>query len=319
MIPYTSDRLRPDPQPARLGREKRLEQPGAHLGRHAAAVVPHPQLDEPARPRLQVGGALFRPDDAVGQSQRKHTAAGHGVTGIDRQGVNRLVQLRPVAEDRPHVAVRPPFDANRGRQLRLQQPHLLREQLIQVQGLAHADAAAAERQQSGGHGRAALGGFLGRRRPGSEVAQDLLIRGRAQVLQNQIHISDDGGQLIVEVVGDAADEGRQHLQFLGLAHLLLQPPSFGDVHQDAGVVAPPRRRRCAPPPAPPAPRRRLRPCADTAFRARIGRRWDWEAAGACGECRRRDRPGATGRTGAGRTAGRVRSRASVPGRDWPGR
>ena len=144
----------------------------------------------------------------------KQAAIGHGVPGVHGEVHKNLYELDPVRPDSQQ-----PW-----RQL-CEQFHILSDQPLQKvevvlnhavhiednrpQTLATAEGQELSRQVSRSPGRLVDAVELGRR-----IA--------VEPLSHQIHVPDDNGEQVVEVVSDATGETADRFHFLGLTNPLLQ-------------------------------------------------------------------------------------------------
>ena len=107
-----------------------------------------------------------------------------------------------------------------------QQALHVRDDGVDVDHLQFEDLLAAEGQQLAGEGGGAVGCLLD--------GLDLLVHGAAlfQLLQQDLGVSVDDHQQVVEVVGDAAGQAADGIHFLRLAKLLFELTAVGDVFGD---------------------------------------------------------------------------------------
>ena len=159
----------------------------------------------------------------VGGLQGELVSAGHGLAGVDRQVHDDLLHLALVGLDGVQVL------SQGGDELYVlaqdAPEHLLHVSDDQVEaedgGLQY--LAAAECQELAGEGCGAL----------SRLADLLYLISIGvvgfQPSQDEVAVADDGGELVVEVVGHAPRQPPDGVHLGRLAELLLQPPALGDV------------------------------------------------------------------------------------------
>ncbi len=202
------------PVAALLGGEERLEEALFHLGGHALAGVGHGKLE--VMSGWQV--ALGLRDLGLPGGERQGAAGGHGVAGVDDQVEDHLLELAEVHVDRAigrgELEVQPAVLADEAPQHGLQ----VADHVVQVEHPRLQRLLAAEGEELAGQGGRALFGLL-----------DLLDVGPplvalVQPVAEQLALEGDGGQQVVEGVGDAAGQPAHGLHPLGVAQDLLARP-----------------------------------------------------------------------------------------------
>src|ERR1019366_3017126 len=162
----------------------------------------------------------------VGTLQCELAAFGHGIFGIDDQVHDDLLQLAGIGAGVSGLGGEPrhQFDvfADQGPQQALH----VADDGVDVDYLEFEELLAAERQQLASEGRGAVGCLLD--------GLDLLVHGAAlfQLLQQDLGVSVNDHQKVVEVVGDAAGEAADGIHFLRLAKLLFELTPVGDIFGD---------------------------------------------------------------------------------------
>ncbi len=150
-------------------------------------------------------------------------ALGHGVAGIDRQVHDHLLDLSGVGFDRSKISARDHDQVDVFADQAVQHFQVFRDDAVEVDNLRRQHLLAAEGEQLASECSGALSGssdFLGgpaQRGVGPDT------------LQEELGVSRDHHEQVVEVMGDAAGEATDGFHLLGLAELLLQGAAFGDV------------------------------------------------------------------------------------------
>ena len=185
--------------------------------------------------RARVDGVELR----VPRLDGEFAARGHRVAGIDGEVQNHLLDLARVRNDLPHVIRE---HAHQVDVLADEAPqHLFhpRDDAIRLEHPRLQHLLAAKREELARE----------RLRPARRRADlfDRLPFGVAvgEALLEQFGVAGDGGEHVVEIVGDAASELPDRFHLLGLAQLGLEPLALGDVDPGAhhlhgvprGVVA----------------------------------------------------------------------------------
>ena len=162
----------------------------------------------------------------VGALHGKLAAFGHGIFGVDHQVHDDLLELAGVGAGVSGVG------GQAGNQLDVfadegaQQALHVADDGVDVDHLEFEELLSAESQQLAGEGGGAVGGLLDR--------LDLLVHGAAffQLLEQDLGVSVDHHQQIVEVVGDATGEAADGIHFLRLAQLLFELTPVRDIFGD---------------------------------------------------------------------------------------
>jgi len=211
-----------------FGREKRFEYLRKDLFVHAAPVVAHREQDILTWHKTLVSGAKGSIKGFVHRFNGDPAGTRDGITGIDAQIGQNLVDLGGVHSDRPkHLRGEPDqFDP-----LADQSP----------QHLEHGFNAFVQVEHSGGDGLLAgegkqlidyVGGSLG----GLLYLLKMLSqrrRGRFPFL-GQFRMTEDNSQHVVEIMGHAAGQPSHCLHLLGLTELFLKFFLFGKVGMGPG-------------------------------------------------------------------------------------
>ena len=193
-----------------LGGEEGVEDPGQHLGGDAAAIVLHVQFDELAAHRLLADVAIpvFEPGEA--QADFDVALAFGGVAGVDHQVGEDLVQLHGIDADGMDVFAQAIAQLQAGGQGGGQHLDDFLDQRPRIQQLRLAAAASGEGQHLLNQVARALASLL----DFIQVADGALRQVLAIAVQGEAGEAQDGAQDVVEVVGDAAGELADRLQFL---------------------------------------------------------------------------------------------------------
>ena len=146
-------------------------------------------------------------------AQLELAAAGHGVAGIDRQIHDHLLELRNVDPHRPQIAAVHHLQRDLFADQPAQQHVEIGQHLAEIEHLRPHRLLAREGQQMPHQARRPVGILLD--------LHDVLERrvGRLVGIEQEIGRHHDGGQHIVEIVGDAAGELADQLHFLRLRDL----------------------------------------------------------------------------------------------------
>ena len=216
-MPYTTDRPSPVPR-APLVVKNGIEGAPAHLGGHPDAGVPDEALDrlaEPASPRSSPGSSERTP-------RVSGPAARHRVDGVQQEVQEHLAQLRRVAADRRHRLERERHVDERAARLRLVLPartsdlHDLLQQRRDLDRLRLLLALGAREPQDPAH---RLRPVQGRPLDDLEALHDQRVG--CPPLE-ELRPPEDGGEEVVEVVGDAARHLPQGSELGRLDRLLLR-------------------------------------------------------------------------------------------------
>src|SRR5882724_3824260 len=215
-----------------LGREERFEDPLPHFGRNADARVGHLQYDMRSRLGRPTHLGWLSVDGNIACRHGEHAAARHGITGVDREIEQHLMQLRRIAGDRPKVFGGMRLDPDVTGKSLTNDPVEIIDQMVQPdshllavkssgkgQNLTHQVGSATATGINHVEGFAAMGVV-------------------ARVEFEQFYGHHYGRKHIVEIVGDAAGECSDALHALGalvlsLYSFLLGKISHATHHPDA--------------------------------------------------------------------------------------
>jgi hypothetical protein len=153
--------------------------------------------------------------EAVFGAQPERAAVGHGVAGVDAEVEEHLVDLGGVGHDGPEVAreARPRSDVLREALIRHAQRLL--EEVLDLDSCCYGARPVGEREDLAHELDAALGALL----KGRDDPQVLRI---GRVLPKDRRGEDDGGEDVVQVVGDPRRQHPDALQALGALELLVE-------------------------------------------------------------------------------------------------
>ena len=219
------------PPPRELGGEEGIEDPVPHLRRHAAAGITHLQGHVAPRGERQGGqqaavvGLVHRLEAGPDRDEATDLVP-DGLGGVGHQIHDELLHLRRIRGN-----VRQPGREVIPHHRLLGDGHCeelghLQHQAVQI----HIDdlqmALPRIGQQLPGQVRGPQRGLL-----------DLVQIGQGRALRRELHrpqirVAQDGGEQVVEVVGDAAGQDAETLQLLGLAQGLLRLLPLSDVRPD---------------------------------------------------------------------------------------
>src|SRR6185503_10441981 len=163
----------------------------------------------------------------VGGRDSQRSASRHGVARIDRKIQDQLVDLTHV---RLHpVEVRPGDNLEIDVFVDDPTQHLVNfsNHRVQVQYLRRGDLLSTERQQLPRQAAASFACLLDLFDVGKDARLDI------GPSEEQLAVTENGGQQIVEVVRDSAGQLADRLHLLRLEELSFQPLLFGDVARDA--------------------------------------------------------------------------------------
>ena len=203
------------PEPASLAdvlrREERLKHALQHLSRHAGARVFH--LDDGILARRNALFAPVRSEGRIARDDRDRSPVRHCIACIDDEVEHAVLELPRIRTRRPEVGLELSLDFDVARERAPQQLVHAVDHPVQVDdlGLEHlltCEPEQAPRQRRTAHCRAQ--GRLG-------LAQKA--RAFAQRAREQLHVADDDGQQIVEIVRDAAREAADRFHLLALPQL----------------------------------------------------------------------------------------------------
>ena len=212
----------PSPLPPRLGGEIGVEHPAGVLGADADPLVGHadPHVEPGGEEKRVSGGELL-----VGGLHPDEPAPGHALVCVDHQVLEHLADLGGVDLGRPQAGLQLE-EASRAR-TRKGEAHRVGHDLPHRRFPAHGGAAAGKGKELAGE---ALGACDGPFRL-LEIRGDGAVGAAPQA--GEAHVAQDGGEQVVEVVGDAPGQQPQALELLGSGHLGFHPPPLGDIAEDS--------------------------------------------------------------------------------------
>ena len=196
---------------------------GERLGIHPAPRVADRDDDVPSGRNRIVRGRERRVESHIGQLDRQAAASGHGVAGIDGEIQENLLDLPGV---RLHAAERRGLHDDDLDVLADQAPqHLLRvgDDRAEIEDARLQDLPPAESEELPRQGRGPFG------RPDDLAHALAALRIVGERRPEQLGVTLDDRQEIVEVVGDSAREAAHRLHLLRLAELRLELKPLGDV------------------------------------------------------------------------------------------
>src|SRR5208283_3824061 len=149
---------------------------------------------------------------------------GNGIAGVDSEVDQDLIDLGRIHLHRPWARCRVPLQGNVFSYQAPQHRQSFRYGLVQVQRAWSGVLPASKDQQLTGQLRGTLGSF--------SYFLNAFVGGVPghKSLGDQIRLTENDRQHVVEIVGDAAGEASDRLQFLRLLKLGLQTLAVGDVH-----------------------------------------------------------------------------------------
>src|ERR1700722_2079454 len=212
------------------------------IGRYSGAGVADPQPHVPALPRPGSTGDGVGVHRYVAGIDGQHPASGHGVTGVDREIHQHLLQLARVGQHRPQVT------GERGDQLDVlaegPAQHFLDrgDDGVEVKDLRPDHVAAGEDEQLVGEPGCPFAGFLDLREVSAgrfQVRGQVWAgysRGCGDFFGDERDIVEDHREQVVEVVRDPAGELAEAFEALGLRLQSLLPLQGLPVLAGGGVV-----------------------------------------------------------------------------------
>src|SRR5260370_12862251 len=160
------------------------------------------------------------------------TALGHGVTRIDRQIQDRILDLGWLRDRLPETLGGGRLYGNVLSEYPLQHGRHTRHDIIQIERPRLKRLLAREGQHALRELSSALGGFVNGRSEGCKLGV------AGDCLANQFNLADDYCQNVVEVMGNTACQLANGLHLLSLPQLLLQQQAFVDVARDKQYTRP---------------------------------------------------------------------------------
>ncbi len=194
-----------------LGREEGIEDLGEVFRRDAAALVLHG--DPHVAARLEGQRVAFGDRDVL-PPHADQAAFRHGLVGVDDQVLDHLGDLPGIELPRPQVLGEQTAAARAGAPQH-ERCRLL-DQLRQAAGLLHGQPALGEGDELPGQVAGPQGGPLHLLQAGMNFL------GGVGVHLGQGDVAHDGGQEVVEVVGDSPGQAAYRLHLLHLLQVLLQ-------------------------------------------------------------------------------------------------
>ena len=210
------DLRQPEPGalPGLLGREKGLERLLAHLGAHAAASVADRDHHILPRRQLLMSGGVGLVEQGVCGLDCQLSPAGHRVPRVDRQIEERMLELVGVYQHRPQTAGQHGLGLDLLAQSAAQEIRHPGDQPVDLERFRVERLAAREGQEPLGQRRGPID--PAHRRAGEPQQFGIAV---AHAALQQLDISRDGGQQIVEVMRDAGGQLTERLHLLGLTQL----------------------------------------------------------------------------------------------------
>ena len=190
---------------------------GKHGNIDAAAVVDDRELRVHSRRELRVAVHAIGMVEANGFApDTDASAAGDGVTRVDEQVGENLVELHRVEFHLHRFAARVPFDTDVFADQAPVQMDALRNRFVQFEHPGRRRLLSGEGEQLAGH----------LRRTERELVDVRDVRGGGtggvELSERQLRVADDGRERVVEVVRDAAGKLADQLHLLVLQELLLK-------------------------------------------------------------------------------------------------
>jgi hypothetical protein len=166
-----------------------------------------------------------RSDDDDVRLEAEPPAVRHGVTGVEREVEQRVLEQPRVAEDERRLRPQDSLDADAFVDAVRQDVGDLAQQRVHVDRYAPELPLAGERQKLSRE----LGGTPGAVKDVRHVAPVLFV---VELALEQVGVADDGGELIVEIVGHAPRELADGFELLRLSQALLKQASRRHVLED---------------------------------------------------------------------------------------
>ncbi len=222
-MPYTVARPSPVPLAAALRGEERLEDVVPRGVVHADAGVAHPQHD--VGPRHGRAG-IVEDDVGVGGGDRELSASRHRVAGVHGEVDEDLLDLSPVRPDAAELRVERLDERHLFAEKPAEHPVHVGDDAVEVSHPWLQHLPARIRQQLPRQRRGPVG------RP-FDLLEVFPVRvRRVEFEQDQFAGAQDGGQHVVEVVGDAACQLPDRLHLLRLGELGLEALALREVGHD---------------------------------------------------------------------------------------
>ena len=162
--------------------------------------------------------------------KRQTSALLHGIARVDRKVDDDLFELAGIRQDEGEVWRRHDVERDVFANEPTQQLADTGDQLVQIDPCGPQHLLAAECEQLSGQARGALGRFD----DFVHIAPAPVFRREA--VCGELGVAEDGGQKIVEIVGDAAGEVADGVHFLRLAELGFEDSACGVVSGDGGQL-----------------------------------------------------------------------------------
>ncbi len=210
-----------------FGGEERLEDFIDNFRRHAAAGIGDGQADVFPGHGLEAAGVLSG-DDFVVSADGDGSFAGaglHGVSGIDAQVHDDLFEFADVGVGGPEGGIEVQFDGELGAEAALDERVELAQSGVEVAVGEFDVAPAGESEQSFDELGRSFGGGAGV----VDVVAGVFESRGGEVAIGERQVSEDTGEQIVKVVGDATGEAADGLHFLGLFQAFLELLFVGQV------------------------------------------------------------------------------------------
>ena len=203
-----------------FGGEERLEDFIDNFRRHTAAGIGDGQADVFPGHGLEAAGVLSG-DDFVVSADGDGSFAGaglHGVAGIDAQVHDNLFEFADIGVGGPEGGVEVQFDGELSAEAALDERVEFAQGGVEVAVGEFDVASAGESEQSFDE----LGGSFGGGAGVVDVVAGVFESRGGEVAIGERQVSEDTGEQIVKVVGDATGEAADGLHFLGLFQAFLE-------------------------------------------------------------------------------------------------
>ena len=206
----------PGPFAALLGREEGFEDVVEELGRDAGAGVGDLERDVGAGLEAGWAIAIAGRELALAGGDGQGPAPRHRVAGVDGQVHDDLLDLARIDMHAAGLAAQHQLDHDVLADQPGQHSRDVADQIVEIEALGLEHLLAAEGEQLAGQLRGSVGGLA----DVAEALADRRVVAEPEPLElehAQIAGAEDDREDVVEVVGDAAREGADGLQLLGLA------------------------------------------------------------------------------------------------------